>query len=79
MYVIYPEHETTVFHHISTPRRELKMPMTRSGVFLTNFEVFDIVMKQCLILLLKQTDFEGEIKDAKTRSFSSDIQTCNSA
>ena len=23
----------------------------------------------------KQTDFEGEIKDAKTRSFSSDIQT----
>ena len=33
---------------------------TRSGVFLTNFEVFHLVMKhcvKCLILLLKRTDF----------------------
>ena len=33
---------------------------TRSGVFLTNFDVFDLVMKhcvQCLILLLKRNDF----------------------
>ena len=33
---------------------------TRSGVFLTNFEVFDLVMKhcvECLILLLKRNDF----------------------
>ena len=27
---------------------------------------------KCLIQLLRRTDFEGEIKDAKTRSFSSD-------
>ena len=46
--------------------------MTRSGVFLTNFEVFHLVMKhcvECLILLLKQNDLEGEIKDAKMSSF----------
>ena len=33
---------------------------TRSGVFLTNFEMFHLVMKHCvscLILLLKQNDF----------------------
>ena len=33
---------------------------TRGGVFLTNFEVFHLVMKQCvecLILLLKENDF----------------------
>ena len=56
--------------------------MSSSGVFLMNFEVFDIVMKhcgECLIQLLKQTDFEGEIKDAETRIFSSDIQTCQGA
>ena len=32
----------------------------RSGVFLTNFEVFDVVMKhcvECLTLLLKRNDF----------------------
>ena len=55
---------------------------TRSGVFLTNFEVFDIVMKhcdECLILLLNQTGFEGEINDANTRSFSSDVQTRHGA
>ena len=52
-----------MFHHISVRVENT----TRSGVFLTNFEVFDIVMKhcdECLILLLKQADFEGEIKDA---------------
>ena len=40
-----------------TPRRELKI---RSGVFLTNFEVFHLVMKhcvECLIFLLKQSHF----------------------
>ena len=33
---------------------------TRSGVFLTNFEVFHLVMKhcvECLIFLLKQNHF----------------------
>ena len=51
--------------------------MTRSGVFLTNFEVFHLVMKQrveCLILL-KQLILEGEIMAAKMSSFSSDFQT----
>ena len=49
---------------------------TRSGVFLTDFEVFRLVMKhsvKCLILLLKQNDSEEEIKDAKMSSFSSDF------
>ena len=51
---------------------------TPSGVFLTNFEVFHLVMKhcvECLILLLKKMILEGEIKDAKMSSFSSDFQT----
>ena len=49
-----------------------------SGVFLTNFEVFHLVMKhfvQCLLLLLKQKNLEGEIKDARMSGFSSDHQT----
>ena len=60
-----------------TLRRELKI-RRRGGVFLTNFEVFDRVMKccvECLILLLKQHELEGEIKDAKMSSFSYDFQT----
>ena len=45
-----------------------------------NFEVFYLVMKDCVscfILLLTQNDFteEGEIKDAKMSSFSSNFQT----
>ena len=50
----------------------------RTRVFLTNFKVSDTVIKhcgKCLIYLLKQTDFEGKIKDAKTRNFSKDVQT----
>ena len=45
---------------------------------MTNFEVFHLLMKhcvECLILLLKQNDLEGEIKDAKMSSFSFDFQT----
>ena len=60
-----------------TLRRELKNT-TCSGVFLTNFEVFHLVMKQCveyLILLLKQMILPGEVKDAEMSSFSSDFQT----
>ena len=41
-----------------------------------NFKVFHLVMKhcvKCLILLLKQMILEGEIKDAKMSSFSSDF------
>ena len=70
-----------MFHHISNTGKRVENT-TRSGVFLTNFEIFDIVMKhcdECLIQLLKQTYFEGEIKDAKTRSFSSDILTRHGA
>ena len=50
-----------------------------SRVFLTNLEVFDLVMKhsvKCLLLIHKQNDFsQGEIKDAKMSSFLSDFQT----
>ena len=59
--VIYQTQDTT-FHHISNTEERAENT-TRSGVFLPNFEVFDIVMKpcdECLIQLLKQTDFEGE-------------------
>ena len=41
-------------------------------------EVFHLVIKHCvesLIVLLKQMISEGEIKDAKMSSFSSDFQT----
>ena len=34
------------FHHISNTQKRVENT-TRSGVFLTNFEVFDIVMKHC--------------------------------
>ena len=51
---------------------------TRSRVFSTNFEVFNLLMKhcvKCLILLLKQNDFKRR-KDAKMGSFFlSDFQT----
>ena len=54
-----------MFHHHcdETLRRELKNT-TRSGVFLTNFEVFPLVMNhcvECFILLLKQNDFERKM------------------
>ena len=51
----YIKHETQCF--ICEKKVENK---TRSGVFLTNFEVFYLVMKhcvECLMLLLKQNDF----------------------
>ena len=56
--------------HISSMRRSVSSPdetreirvgnTTRGGAFLTNFEVFHLVIKhcvECLILLLKQNDF----------------------
>ena len=48
----------------------------RSGVFLTNFEVFHLVMKysvECLILLIKKNDYRRRI--AKMSSFSADVKT----
>ena len=50
-----------------TPRRELKIRRA-AEYFLTNFEVFHLMMKHCVIL-------KGQIKDAKMSSFSSDFQT----
>ena len=44
-HVIYQTRDT-VFHHISNTEKRVENT-TRSGVFLTNFEVFDIVMKRC--------------------------------
>ena len=44
-----------MFHHISNTKKRVENTM-RSGVFLTNFEEFDIVMKhcdECLIVLLQ--------------------------
>ena len=35
-----------MFYHISNTKKKVEN-RTRSGVFLTNFEVFDIVMKHC--------------------------------
>ena len=43
--VIYQTRDT-VFHHISSTEKRVENT-TRSGVFLTNFEVFDIGMKHC--------------------------------
>ena len=58
--VIYQAWEA-VFHHQMKCWVE---NMTCSGAFLTNFEVFPLVMKhcvECLILLLKQNDFRRRI------------------
>ena len=44
-----------MFHHISNNKKKVENT-TRSGVFLANFEVFDIGMKHCdesFIKLLK--------------------------
>ena len=51
--------------------------MTRSGVFLTVFEVFYLVMNtasNARYFFPNKLILEGEIKDAKLRSFSSDFQ-----
>ena len=47
------------FHHLMKHREE-SWKYGRSGVFLTIFKMFNLVMKhciECLILLLKQNDF----------------------
>ena len=49
-----------------------------SRVFLMNFKVFHLVMKHCQMLDITSQNkiiLEGEIKDAKLISFSSDFQT----
>ena len=51
--------------------------VTRSGVFLTVFEVFYLVMNtasNAWYFFPNKLILEGEIKDAKLRSFSSDFQ-----
>ena len=54
-YVIYQTRDTA-FHHRSNTENRVENTVC-SVVFLTNFEVFDIVMKhcdECLIQLLKK-------------------------
>lgn len=53
-YNVIHQKRDTVFHH-QTPRRELEEKerienMTRGGVCLTNFEVFENVIKHCVSL-----------------------------
>ena len=43
--VIYQTRDT-VFHHISNTEKKVENT-THSAAFLTNFKVFDIVMKHC--------------------------------
>ena len=45
MHVIYQTRDI-VFHQISNTEKRVENT-TRSGVFLTNFEVSDIVMRHC--------------------------------
>ena len=52
--------------------------MTCSGVFLTDFKVFHLVIKHvsnAWYCFWNKMILEGEIKDAKMSSFSSDFQT----
>ena len=54
-----------------TPRRELKIRRA-AEYFLTNFEVFHLMMKHCvefLILLLKQNDFRRTNQGCKNEQF----------
>ena len=49
-----------MFHHISNTEKRVENA-TRSGLFLTKFEVFDIVMKhcdetECLIIMVMKPD-----------------------
>ena len=56
--VIYQTWDAVFHHQMNTEKRVENT--TRSGVFLTNFEVFHLVMKhcvECLIFLLKQNHF----------------------
>ena len=53
-----------------TPRRDLKYDEQRSI-----FDELQGVCVECLILLSNKMILEGEIKDAKMSSFSSDFQT----
>ena len=46
MFDILHQTRDTVFHHISDTEKRVENT-TRREVFLTNFEVFDIVMKHC--------------------------------
>ena len=70
----------TIIPEYSTPQGVRYQ--TWDTVLSTNFDVFYLVMKhsvECLIWLPKKLIFVKEIKDAKTRNFSSDFQTRVSA
>ena len=69
-----------VFHHQKKHQEESWKNTTRSRVFLTNFEVFHLVMKHCVeffawYLFSNKIILDREIKRAKMSSFSSDFQT----
>ena len=69
-----------MFHHHCDETLRIKRVenTTRSGVFLTNFEVFPLVMNtvsNAWYYFLNKIILEGEIKDVKMSSFSSDFQT----
>ena len=46
MFDLLHQTQDTVFHHISNTEKRVEN-MRCSGVFLMNFEAFDIVMKHC--------------------------------
>ena len=69
--VIYQAWDT-VFHH-QMKHWEESWKYDCSGVFLTNFEVFPLVIKHCVKCLISHFSnkmiLEGEIKDVKMSSF----------
>ena len=61
--VIYQTRDT-VFHHKSNTEKKVENT-TRSGVFLTNFEVFDVVIKhcdECLIYFSNKLILKGKLR-----------------
>ena len=60
-----------MFHHTSNTDKSVENT-THSAVFLTIFEVFDIVMKhcdECLIYLLNKLIFKGKLRMQKRGVF----------
>ena len=58
--VIYQAWDAVFYHQMKHREESWKYDAQQRSMFLTNFEVFHLVMKhcvECLILLLKQNDF----------------------
>ena len=75
--VIYQAWDTVFHRQMQYWEKSWKYDCSR--VFLTNFEVFPLVIKHCVECLIlhfsNKMIWKGEIKDAKMSSFSSDFQT----